>query len=158
MRYYLLELQKLYFWIQFTYLTICRSCVTCYLSLFCYLSNFGRSRRAHPYFSIVTGDRLPFTLCSIDQAWVQMPYILAKYFFFLLFYEHTMPMSRLLTKQGWSIKQCIKIGQKRTFSPGTLFLTRKIPSGYDWPILPARVANQNKGIVSYCPLADSAIQ
>ena len=28
---------------------------------------------------------------------------------------------------------------------------------YDRPILPARVANQNKGIVSYCPLADSAI-
>ena len=54
-------------------------------------------------------------------------------------------------------KGMYKIGQKRTFSRGTLFLMRKMPSGYDRPILPARVANQNKGIASYCPLVDSAI-
>ena len=118
--------------------------------------------------SVDLGGRTPISVslpaidCRLHYALLTKPEsrcrILAKYFFFLLFYEHTMPMSRILTKQGWSIKQCIKIGQKRTFSPGTLFLTRKIPSGYDWPILPARVANKNKGIVSYCPLADSAIQ
>lgn len=119
--------------------------------------------------SVDLGGRIPISVslpaidCRLHYALLTKPESRCRIywpsiFLFLLFYEHTMPMSRLLTKQGWSIKQCIKIGQKRTFSPGTLFLTRKIPSGYDWPILPARVANQNKGIVSYCPLADSAIQ
>ena len=28
-----------------------------------------------------------------------------------------------------------------------------IPRGKDWPILPARVANQNAGLASSCPLA-----
>ena len=40
------------------------------------------------------------------------------------------------------------------FSRGT---TRKIPKGYDGPILSAPVANQNEGFALSCQLADSAI-
>lgn len=73
-----------------------------------------------------------------------MPYIGQVCFFLHLANVQNLDQTKLIQE-----KECIKIGQKRTFSRGT--------SRYDWPILPAGVANQYKGIVSYCPLADSAI-
>ena len=152
-----LSYKNCFFLINFTYLTTCRRCVPCYLSLFCYFSNLHGSVLAGAF--LFESVSLPAIDCLLHYAVLtkceSSCRILAKVFW--AFYEHTMPMSGILTKQGWSMKECIKIGRKRTFSRGTLFLTRKIASGYDRPILPARVANQNKGIVSYCPLADSAI-
>ena len=47
-----------------------------------------------------------------------------------------------------------KDGQKNFAFAGP---TRGIPSGQDRPILPARVANQNTGFASSCPLAEPAI-
>ena len=79
-------------------------------------------------------------------------------FFFFAFFMNT----RCQCPESWpnkvnTSKGMYKNWTKENFACRTLFLTRKIPSGYDRPILPARVANQNKGIVSYCALADSAI-
>ena len=83
--------------------------------------------------------------------------ILAKFVFFAFLWTRDANVQNLDQTRLIRLKECIKIGQKRTFSRGTSFLTRKILSGYDWPILPAGEANQYKGIVSHCPLADSAI-
>ena len=44
------------------------------------------------------------------------------------------------------------MAKKITFLAGP---TRVIPSGQDRPTLPARVANQDTGFASACPLADS---
>ena len=63
----------------------------------------------------------------------------------------------ILTKQAWSIKDLLngqKITPKEFRFAGPM---RAIPSGQDTLILPARVANQNTGFASSCPLAESAI-
>ena len=72
----------------------------------------------------------------------------------------------ILTEQAWSIKDLLygqKVRQKNfTFAGPTREKKKKkkpreIQSGQDRPILPARVANQNTGFASSCPLAEPAI-
>ena len=65
--------------------------------------------------------------------------------------------SAILTKQAWLIKDLLydqKITPKNFAFAGTKW---EIPSGQDRPILPARVANQNTGFASSCPLMAPAI-
>ena len=62
----------------------------------------------------------------------------------------------ILTEQAWSVKDLLydqKITPKNFAFAGT---KQEIPSGQDRPILPARVANQNTGFASSCPLAEPA--
>ena len=62
----------------------------------------------------------------------------------------------ILTEQAWSIKDILygeKITPKNFAFAGT---KREIPSGQDWLILPARVANQNIRFASSCPLTEPA--
>ena len=57
----------------------------------------------------------------------------------------------ILTEQAWSIKDLL-YGQNIT--PYIFAFARTkiaIPSGQDRPISPARVANQNTGLASFCP-------
>ena len=59
----------------------------------------------------------------------------------------------ILTEQAWSIKDLLygqKITPKNFAFAGT---KRESPSRQDWPILPAREANQNTGFASSCPFA-----
>ena len=65
--------------------------------------------------------------------------------------------SHLDLKQAWAIKDLL-YGQNITPKNFTFVGTeRAIPSGQDRLILPARVANHNKGFASSCPLAEPAI-
>ena len=61
----------------------------------------------------------------------------------------------ILTEQAWSIKDLLYGLRQNSFAFAGP--TRAIPSGQDRPILPARVANQNTGFASSCPLAEPAI-
>ena len=60
------------------------------------------------------------------------------------------------TEQAWSIRDLL-YGHKENVFLRDVGPTREIPRGQDGPILPARVANQNVGVTSSCPLADLAI-
>ena len=62
----------------------------------------------------------------------------------------------ILTEQAWSIRD-ILYGHKENVFLLDVGHTREIPRRQDGSILPARVANQNVGITSSCPLADLAI-
>jgi len=62
----------------------------------------------------------------------------------------------VLTEQVWSIRDLL-FGHKENVFLREVGPTREIPRGQDGFILPARVANQNAGFASSCPLADLAI-
>ena len=63
----------------------------------------------------------------------------------------------ILTEQAWSIKDLL-YSQNITPTEFRFCGTNAaIPSGQDRPILPARVANQNTGFASCCPLAKPVI-
>ena len=96
-------------------------------------------------------------ICVIDQARGQDGWILTKFFFAFFMDRDEVEVHNkrkkergqypaILTQQAWSIKDFAFAGP-----------TRAIPSGKDRPILPARVANQNTGFASSCPLAGPAI-
>ena len=63
----------------------------------------------------------------------------------------------ILTGQAWLLKGLL-YDQKITTKNFTFAETKwEIPSGQDRPILPARIANQNTGFASSCPLMEPAI-
>ena len=85
-----------------------------------------------------------------DQAQSQDGSILAKFFFCIFMDQHEVEVHvdrTSLANKGF-------INLRELFLAG---LTWEMPSGQDWPIFRARVANQNTGLASSCPLADSAI-
>ena len=77
------------------------------------------------------------------------------------------PLLTKLVRSRWmdiaQVLFCVFIGRDEGYvlwPKRELFLagpTREIPDGEDWPTLPARVANQNTGLASSSPHADSAI-
>ena len=64
--------------------------------------------------------------------------------------------SALLTEQAWLIRDLLYSHKENVFLRD-VGPTREIPRRQDGSILPARVANQNVGVTSSCPLADLAI-
>ena len=60
------------------------------------------------------------------------------------------------TEQAWLIRNLL-YGHKENVFLRDVGPTREIPRRQDGSILPARVANQNVGVTSSCPLADLAI-
>ena len=68
--------------------------------------------------------------------------------------KKTRPISSHLDQTSLINEGFIISPKRKLFLTGP---TREIPSGQNGPILPARVANQNTGFASSCPLADSPI-
>ena len=64
--------------------------------------------------------------------------------------------SAILTEQALLIRDLLHGHKENVFLPD-VGPTREIPRRQDGSILPARVANQNVGVTSSCPLADLAI-